>query len=118
MEYDVCNLLASLFGGVVPTAAAVKQPVALPKAMQQPNLIERPTAAPMPDADEMPDFESLPQPGRPCPRCGSLESWQNALGRQRCSVCGRAALEKALRLAEKAAELRIANPPKPQNVAP
>jgi hypothetical protein len=33
------------------------------------------------------DFDALPLPGAGCPVCGSLESWQDALGRQRCGVC-------------------------------
>jgi len=33
------------------------------------------------------DFDDLPLPIAGCPMCGSLESWQDALGRQRCGVC-------------------------------
>jgi ferredoxin len=52
------------------------------------------------------DFDSLPPPGPACPTCGSLEEWQDALGRQRCGVCERAALDKAIQLTELAARLR------------
>jgi len=46
------------------------------------------------------------KPGTGCPACGSLEEWQDALGRVRCGVCEADVLAKALRLAEKAATLR------------
>jgi hypothetical protein len=49
-----------------------------------------------------------------CPKCGSLEEWTDLLGRQHCGVCERATLDKALRLANRAARLREqAQPRKP-----
>ena len=49
-----------------------------------------------------------------CPRCGSLEQWQDTLGRQRCGVCEGDTFGKALKLAERAARLRTqAQPRKP-----
>jgi len=54
------------------------------------------------------------EPGPACPRCGSLEQWQDLLGRQRCGVCEADALGKAIKLAERAARLRQqAQPRKP-----
>ena len=46
------------------------------------------------------------EPGTACPRCGSLEQWQDALGRQRCGRCEADTLGRALKLAERAARLR------------
>jgi hypothetical protein len=54
------------------------------------------------------------EPGTACPKCGSLEQWQDLLGRQRCGVCEADALGRALKLAERAARLRTqAQPRKP-----
>jgi hypothetical protein len=55
---------------------------------------------------EVVPFDDLLLPGPACPRCGSLESWTDILGGQHCGVCERATLDKALRLAERAARLR------------
>jgi hypothetical protein len=51
-------------------------------------------------------WDEATEPGPACPVCGSLESWQDALGRERCGVCEADALAKALQLAERAARLR------------
>ena len=51
--------------------------------------------------------------GEPCAVCGSLEKWTDALDRERCGVCERDKLDAALRLREKAAELRRRHPPRP-----
>jgi hypothetical protein len=45
-------------------------------------------------------------PGPGCPVCGSLEQWQDLLGRQRCGRCEVDALARAIKLAERAARLR------------
>lgn len=100
MEYDVGDLLESLFGGAVPVIVVT---TAQPEAVEVPTPIIDPEAA---NADEIPDFESLPPPGDPCPRCGSLEAWENILGRRRCGVCERDILEKAIGLTIRAARLR------------
>jgi hypothetical protein len=59
-----------------------------------------------PDLPEAVDVEDLPLPGPGCPVCGSLEQWQDALGRQRCGGCEADALGRALKLVERAARLR------------
>ena len=51
-------------------------------------------------------WDEATEPGAGCPVCGSLESWQDALGRERCGVCEADALDRALELADKAAWLR------------
>ena len=67
-----------------------------------------------PDLPEVMPFDDLPLPGPPCPKCGSLEQWQDGLGRERCGNCEREILDKALELAEHAAWLRKqAQPRKP-----
>jgi hypothetical protein len=59
-----------------------------------------------PSLPETVPLDALPRPAPTCPVCGSLESWEDALGRQRCGVCEAATLGRALKLADKAAELR------------
>ena len=60
-----------------------------------------------PDAlDPWPAWEDLPTLPDPCPKCGSLELWQTVAGTWRCQRCERAAFERGLRLAERAARLR------------
>jgi hypothetical protein len=71
----------------------------------------------MVDGDAMLDFDHLAQPGEPCPRCGSLEMWDDTLGRRRCGECERATLDRAIRWADRAARLRLANLPKPKMMA-
>jgi hypothetical protein len=102
--------LQAIFGkGATPTTATVVQSVAVPEPIPGPKAAELPTLA----VDtvwaavvEVPDFNSLPMPGPACLVCGSLESWQDLLGRQRCGVCEADTLGKALKLAELAARLR------------
>jgi hypothetical protein len=55
---------------------------------------------------EVAAFDDLPLPGPACPRCKSLESWTDGLGRQRCGACEANTLHKGLQLAERAAWLR------------
>ena len=113
MDFDVCDMLENLFGGAVPAA----QPVVLPEPIPQPEVTELPTPAVDPLAAEwekVPDFDSLPLPGRPCPRCGSLETWWDILGGEHCQQCERATLEKSFQLTDRAAMLRKqAQPRKP-----
>ncbi len=115
MDFDVSDLLENLFGGTVPTAAAVAQPVAQPEPIPQPEVTELPLlperAGPVVDTlaaewENVADFDSLPLPGDPCPVCGSLEEWTDLLERRRCGVCERETLDKALQLAERVARLR------------
>jgi hypothetical protein len=109
MEYDVGDMLESLFGGVMTTTAVVAKSAAVPEPIPGPEAAELPT--PVADTEavevvEVPDFDDLPLPGDPCPRCGSLEEWADLLGRRRCGVCERATLDKAIQLADRAARLR------------
>ena len=55
--------------------------------------------------DPWPAWEDLPALPDPCPKCGSLELWQDALGGWHCQRCERPAFERGLRLAERAARL-------------
>ena len=110
MGFDVTNLFGNLFGGTVPTVAAMMvQPEAVPEPIPGPEAADLPTSAvdtEWAEVVEVPDFDSFPLPGNPCPVCGSLEEWTDLLGRQRCGVCERATLDKALQLADRAARLR------------
>lgn len=45
-------------------------------------------------------------PGSPCPKCRSLERWQDAIGRERCGVCEAEVLNNARRLAQAAISLQ------------
>jgi hypothetical protein len=59
------------------------------------------------DQDNSSDpWEEAVDPPPACQQCGSLESWQDLLGRQWCGVCEVDALGRALQLAERAARLR------------
>lgn len=110
MDFDASKLLEDLFGGTALTkAATVAPPVVVFAPTLQPVAAELST--PAIDAlaaggDDAPDFDSLPLPGDPCPVCGSLEQWTDAIGRNRCEVCERAILDKAIRWADRAARLR------------
>ena len=44
------------------------------------------------------DFDELPEPGQPCPRCGSLEKWTDLLGGEHCGQCKARKLARAERL--------------------
>ena len=57
-------------------------------------------------------WDETTEPGTGCPVCGSLESWEDALGRTRCGVCEADTLNKALRLVERAARLRKRGQPR------
>ena len=111
--------LQAIFGNSTTptTAATMVQPEAAPEPIGRPKPAELPTLAVDADSAEVeavPDFDSLPLPGEPCPVCGSLEQWTDLLGRQRCGVCERATLDKAIRWADRAARLRQqAQPRKP-----
>ncbi len=59
-----------------------------------------------PDLPEVIRFDDLPEPGPACAVCGSLESWQDAIGRQRCGRCDAGILDKARELADMAKRLR------------
>jgi hypothetical protein len=104
MDYDVGDLLESLFGGTVPTTAAVVvQYSALPEVADVPTMIVDPEET---DLGEVPDFDSLPEPGKPCPVCGSLETWWDMRGGEHCQHCERPTLDKAIDWADRAARLR------------
>ena len=94
MDFDVGDLFGNLFGGA---AAAVAAMIVQPEAAGLPTPAVEPEAA---EVEEVPDFDSLPLPGDPCPVCGSLEEWTDLLGRQRCGVCKRATLDKAIQWAD------------------
>jgi hypothetical protein len=127
MAFDAADFLENLFSS--PTVAAV----AMADAAVSPEPIPRPEAADAPadhlaalpfadwvrrldchgrmgwessDPPEAIPFDDLLLPGPACPVCGSLEVWTDLLGRQRCGVCERGILEKAMRLVEQAARLR------------
>jgi len=116
MDFDVADLFGNLFGGTVPTVAAMAiQREAVPEPIPHPEAAELPTPAVETKTAAvvgMPDFDSLSLPGDPCPRCGSLEEWADLLGGRHCGVCEADALGKALRLAELAAWLRQQAPPR------
>ena len=65
-----------------------------------------------PGLPEAVPFDALDLSDPACPVCGSLERWQDLLGRQRCGVCEVDTLDKALQLANKAARLRSQAPPR------
>ena len=113
-------------GSAAGDASAVNEPAALA------DLVGKPTAASVPEANptafvgwvlrpdsrgvmgwqapEAPDpwlaWEDLSAFPHPCPTCGSLELWEDALGGWHCQRCERATFERGLRLAERAARLR------------
>jgi hypothetical protein len=103
MDYDVGDMLDSLFGAAVPTVIVTVAPAAAAGAVKPLTPTVEPNGV---DVQDVPDFDSLPLPGDPCPRCGSLEEWADLLGRHRCGVCERDILAKALSWAGRAAKLR------------
>ena len=120
MGFDVSNFLGSLFGnGPAMVKAAVPEAADPPAAVASADWVRQPDVHgrmgwQAPDLPEVMPFDDLPLPGPPCPECGSLEQWQDALGRERCGNCEREILDKALELAERAAWLRKqAQPRKP-----
>lgn len=54
------------------------------------------------------DFDGLPEPGKPCPVCGSLDVLWGLLGETTCQRCNSDKLARSLKLAERAARLRQA----------
>jgi hypothetical protein len=60
------------------------------------------------EADRL--WDEATGPGLGCPVCGSLESWWDLRGRERCGVCEAATLDRARRFATKAARLRRQSP--------
>ena len=56
-------------------------------------------------------WESAIEPPPPCPKCGSLELWQDILGGWHCQHCDGAKFQRSLRLMDQAARLqRVARP--------
>jgi hypothetical protein len=112
MGFDVGDLFGNLFGGTVPTMiVATAQPEGVPEIVELPTPTADPEGADMVD---MPDFDCLPPPGDQCPVCGSLEMWWDILGGEHCQRCERAALERSIQWADRAARLwRQAQPRKP-----
>jgi hypothetical protein len=127
MDFDVADLLGNLFGSgpAVATVAALES-APPPEAAPLPDAADTAgdllAATPFadwvrrpdyhgrmgwesPDLPEAVPFDALDLPGPGCPKCGSLEQWQDLLGRQRCGVCEADALGRALNLAERAARL-------------
>jgi hypothetical protein len=117
-DFDVGDLLGNLFGGgpvvpeVIPEAAtpAVAVPGPGDDVGRFADWVRRPDARgrmgwEAPDLPEAVDVDALPGPG--CSACGSLESWIDTLGRQRCGVCERDTLVTALKWADKATEMRL-----------
>ena len=51
-------------------------------------------------------WESAIEPPPPCPRCGSLELWEDLAGKWHCQRCEAAGFRRSLQLAERAARLR------------
>ena len=94
-----------------PVAADPQAAVAFADWVQRPDCHGR-LGWQAPDLPEVIPFDDLPLPGPPCPKCGSLEQWQDALGRTRCGVCEADTLHKALRLVKRAARLRKRGQPR------
>lgn len=100
MEYNVGDLLESLFDGAILTRIVTP---AQPVVVEVPTpIVETEWAAVV----EVHDFDSLSLPGEPCPVCQSLKEWTDLLGRRRCGVCERTTLDKAIQWANRAAQLR------------
>ncbi|MCE5268283.1 MAG: hypothetical protein LLG00_10405 [Planctomycetaceae bacterium] len=123
MGYDVTDLLENLFGGGPVTVATVPGPEDAGGHRHDDDgdrfadWVPRPGAHgrmgwQAPDLPEVVAFDDLPLPGPACPVCDSLESWQDALGRQRCAVCEAGVLDRAMEWAERAARLRKQAPPR------
>jgi hypothetical protein len=127
MGMSVTDVFGNLFGEVVASApvADIAAGTVVATTVVKPAPIPRPEAAELPvvdtkaaDVDEVADFDNLLAPGPACAVCGSLESWTDLLGRQRCGVCERATLDKAIQWADRAARLRKQVQPRkpaPQN---
>ncbi len=112
MGFDVSDLLGSLFG-VGPVVAPVTAPAVAAVPVSSPDdggrfadWVCRPDGSGrmgwespgLPESDRWwarCDFDAQPEPGAGCPVCGSLESWQDLLGRERCGRCESDTLEKS-----------------------
>ena len=113
MGMSVTDVFGNLFGGMVvsaPVATLAKPaPIPLPEAAELP--VVNTEAATL---DDVADFDNLPAPGPACAVCGSLESWTDLLGRERCGLCERATLDRAIQLSDRAAWLRKNAQPRKQ----
>ena len=56
-------------------------------------------------------WESAIEPPPPCPKCGSLELWQDFGGKWHCQHCEPEKFRQGLQLMKRAARLRKAAPP-------
>ena len=78
---------------------------------EEPSLFTEPSEAAIPDlhpdGDDVSDEECIEPPG-PCPKCGSLMLWWDALGGRHCMMCDKPkfSIEKAAELRESAIQLR------------
>lgn len=52
------------------------------------------------------DFDELPEPGDPCPRCGSFETWSDLLGGEHCGQCEPGKLDRSPKLMHPCTRLR------------
>ena len=123
MGFDVSDLFESLFG----SGLALSEAVAVPGPDDNDDdgggggrfadWVRRPDCHghmgwEAPDLPEHVPFDSLPEPGPPCPICGSLELWQDGLGRRRCGNCEAETLGRSLRLVKRATQLRKRGQPR------
>ena len=67
--------------------------------------IPTPRLGPVADRDGTPWGDAIPPP-EPCPRCSSLELWQNPLGTWRCQRCDSKPFERSLWLLSLAKRIR------------
>ncbi len=65
-----------------------------------------------PNAKPADEWDKLPNPGGPCPVCGSLDVMWGLWGERICQRCNGEKLERSLKLAERAERLRRRAPPK------
>jgi hypothetical protein len=81
--------------------------VALPPVAVVPGP-EAPPVAVQPVGD---GWDSAIEPPDPCPKCGSLELWQDFGGKWHCQHCEARKFQRGLQLAKRAERLRKAAPP-------
>ena len=112
MSFEVGQFLGTLFGvdgtaKVEPVEAGIDNEAGEPS-----KATECPPAFPdgaVDDVDPWPEAEPWPDP---CQQCGTLELWENPLGRWRCMKCDPP--DRARRLLDKVERLRKRyGPPKP-----
>lgn len=104
MNYDTNSFLVGLYD-----AAATTRPIEPTLAAEPHRVAEVMSSAntePMAAAEPFDDWEELSFPGAPCPQCGSIETWWDILGGERCKYCEVAPLKKSFGLLERAAKLR------------